>query len=74
MLRRRDAGPEVVRSLYRPNSGLLIIAIIDPVRVTSARFFAASCIPTRSSTFNARVDSNGARNTSAFPANDGRLL
>ena len=55
---------DAVRSLSLPKNGLATIASSAPVPATSARLPGARAIPTSESTFNARVTSKGARNSS----------
>ena len=65
---RRMPRRDVVRSLNRPKSGLLTIASSEPTPVTSARFFGASSMPTRSLTFSASDTSSGPRKSREPPA------
>ena len=64
---RRMPNRDEVRSLILPKNGLANIDSRAPIPVTSARLFGARSIPTSELTFNARVTSNGARNSRQVP-------
>ena len=61
---RRMPSCDEVRSLILPKNGLPNIAKKAPVPATSARLSGARSIPTSELTFNAKVTSKGARNSS----------
>ena len=60
---RRMPSGDAVRSLIRPKNGLATMASRAPAAATSARLAGARSIPTRESTFKAKVTSTGARNS-----------
>ena len=64
---RRMPSRDVVRSLILPKNGLATIASKAPVPATTARLPGARPSPTSESTFNAKVTSKGARNSSDVP-------